>query len=190
MIIDIRRQDCVEAFQRLGFDDIASFLGEYGQKGPFFELEEGKITPAEFRAALRPHMPQSVTDSQIDDAFQAFITGIPRERLEALRRLRSEGHRLYVISNTNKIMWDGIIADCFRQEGLTMDDYFDGIVTSFEAGCCKPDPRIFRLVLDRFGLKAPEVTFFDDSADNCRRAAEMGFRTVHVPPASSFTDFI
>lgn len=190
VIIDIRRQDCVEAFQRLGFDNIASFLGEYGQKGVFFDLEAGKISPDQFRQALRPHMPDGVTDAQIDDAFEAFITGIPRQRLEALRRLRAEGHRLYVISNTNKIMWDGIIADCFRQEGLTVNDYFDGIVTSFEAGCCKPEPHIFQLVLDRFGLKADEVTFFDDSADNCRKAAEMGFITIHVPPASSFTDFI
>ena len=189
VIVDIDRQKCVEAFQALGFSDIASFLGEYGQKGIFLQLEEGKVTPSRWRQALRPHMPESVTDTQIDDAFQAFITGIPRERLQALRDLRAKGHRLYVISNTNAVMWDGIIADLFRQEGLSVDDYFDGIVTSFEAGCCKPDPQIFNLVLDRFGLNAPEVTFFDDSADNCRRAAEMGFRAIHVPPASSFTAF-
>ncbi|MDE6628373.1 MAG: HAD family phosphatase, partial [Muribaculaceae bacterium] len=168
VIVDIRRQDCVEAFRRLGFDNIDSYLGEYGQQGPFLALEEGKITPAQLHENLRPCMPPGVTDAQIDDAFQAFITGIPLQRLQALRELRRKGHRLYVISNTNVIMWDGIISRCFRQEGLEAADYFDGIVTSFEAKCCKPDPRIFQLVLDRFGLDPREVTFFDDSADNCR----------------------
>lgn len=190
VIIDIRRQDCVDAFKKLGFDNIDSFLGEYGQKGAFLQLEEGSITPEEFRAEVRRHIPGQVTDSQIDQAFNAFITGIPVERLQALRELRSKGHRLYVISNTNPIMWEGPIASAFRQEGLTMADYFDGIVTSFEAGVCKPHKAIFDKVINTFGIRPEETSFLDDSADNCRIGAEMGFKAVHVPPGSSFMPLI
>lgn len=190
VIIDIRRQDCVDAFLRLGFSDIQEFLGEYGQKGFFLKLEEGAITPDEFHAEVRCHIPGKVSDAQIDEAFNAFITGIPLERLQALRALRHNGHKLYVISNTNIVMWQGAIAKAFAQEGLSVSDYFDGIATSFEIGICKPDEAIFKKIINDFGILPEETTYFDDSADNCRIGAALGFKTVHVPPGSSFLRFI
>lgn len=186
VIIDIRRTNCEAAFRRLGFSDISQFLGDYGQKGPFLQIEEGEITPDQFRAQLRRHLPAGVTDAQIDAAFNAFITGIPVSRLRSLRALRAEGHPLYVISNTNPIMWDGPIKAAFEQEGLTIGDYFDGVVTSFEAHCCKPDPAIFQKVIADFGIDPAETIFFDDSEANCRIASTLGFRALHVPPGTEF----
>lgn len=190
VIVDIHREDCVAAFQKLGFADIADYLGDYGQKGPFLLIEEGKITPAEFRDEMRRHIPGEVSDGQIDDAFNAFITGIPRHRLEALRQLRGRGLKLYVISNTNPIMWQQSLKREFEQEGMKREDYFDGIVTSFEAGCCKPERAIFDKVVADFGVVPEETVFFDDSADNCRKGAALGFRAVHVPPGSEFIDLM
>lgn len=190
VIVDIRREDCVEAFEKLGFADIADYLGDYGQKGVFLQIEEGKITPEEFRREVRKHIPQTVTDTQIDEAFNAFITRIPRRRLEALRRLRAEGRKLYVISNTNPIMWKGRLAEEFGQEGLTVYDYFDGVVTSFETGCCKPDRVIFDRVIDEFGVDPSTTVFFDDSEVNCRKGEELGFKAVHVAPGREFTEFV
>lgn len=190
VIIDIRRQDCVDAFRHLGFGDIGDYLGDYGQKGVFLALEEGKVTPEEFRAELRRHLPADVTDSQIDAAFNAFITGIPLSRLQTLRRLRAEGHKLYVISNTNPVMWDASIKDAFAQEGGDINTYFDGVVTSFEAGVCKPDPAIFALCCSWFGIRPEETVFFDDSAANCEAASRLGFHAVHVPPGKEFSDML
>lgn len=186
VIIDIRRQDCVDAFKRLGFSDIGDYLGDYGQKGVFLHLEEGKVTPGEFRAEVRRHIPGDVTDGQIDEAFNAFITGIPLSRLAELRRLRADGHRLYVISNTNPVMWEASIKDAFAQEGGDIHTYFDGVVTSFEAGVCKPDPAIFDLCCSKFGIKPEDTVFFDDSAANCEAASRMGFHAIHVPPGQEF----
>ena len=87
-------------------------------------------------------------------------------------------------------MWNGRIAELFAQEGLTVSDYFDGIVTSFQAGCCKPDPAIFRKVTDEFGIRPNETMFFDDSEANCRKADTLGFHSVHVPQGTDFTDLI
>ena len=190
VIVDIRREDCVEAFEKLGFADISEYLGDYGQKGPFLLIEEGKITAGEFRDEVRKHIPCEVSDQDIDHAFNAFITGIPRRRLEALRKLRSEGRKLYVISNTNPVMWYGRLAEEFGQEGLTVNDYFDGVVTSFEAGCCKPDRAIFDKVVSDFGIDPAKTVFFDDSAANCRKGEELGFKAVHVAPGTEFTDFL
>ena len=42
----------------------------------------------------------------------------------------------------------------------------------------KPDPAIFELLLDRFGLTAPETMFVDDSSDNVRAAESLGMQAI------------
>lgn len=189
VIMDIDRMNCVRAFRRLGFDDVESFLGEYVQKGIFSDLESGKITPAQFRDEIRRHLPGEVSDGVIDEAFSDFLLGIPLRRLEALRRLRAD-HRIYLLSNTNPIMWNGRIAEEFKREGLTVDDYFDGMVTSFEAKSMKPDAEIFRILIEKTGIDPAETLFFDDSAKNLEAAAELGFDTALVDPGTEFEDII
>ena len=81
VIMDIDRLRCVDAYKALGMKNPEEFLGEYSQTGPFGLLESGQITPAQFHEALRPYLPENVTDSQIDSAFCEFLKGIPEHRL-------------------------------------------------------------------------------------------------------------
>ena len=121
VIMDIRRLNCVASFERLGMKDADSFLGEYSQKGPFLQLEEGLINEAQFRDAVREYIDGEVTDEQIDKAFCDFLVGIPTYRLEQLRQLKKQ-YGIYMLSNTNPIMWHSRIAEEFRQEGMERED--------------------------------------------------------------------
>ena len=185
VIMDIKRENCVASMRRLGMENPGQFLGDYGQKGPFLALEKGEITPEEFRSRLRPYLREGVTDAEIDAAFNDFLIGIPVERLRRLEALHRD-YAIYMLSNTNKIMWDSRIAEEFRKDGHDRDYYFDGCVTSFEARCYKPDAAIFRETLRKFGLNAPDLVFFDDSQANCDAAARLGFKTVWVAPGQEF----
>ncbi len=189
VIIDIERERCVRSFARLGLHDAGSYFGDYAQTGIFMQIEDGSIDKEQFHSALRDKLPAGTTDRQIDEAFQSFIVGIPVHRLEELRSLRRQGYRIYLLSNTNPIMWDGIIASEFRKEGLEREDYFDGMVTSFEAKSAKPDPAIFRTLIRETGIIPEETVFFDDSETNTRAAEALGFRTVHVLPGTEFKDY-
>ena len=189
VIMDIRRLNCVASFERLGMKDADSFLGEYSQKGPFLQLEEGLITEAQFRDAVRQFIDGEVSDEQIDSAFCDFLVGIPVHRLEQLRQLKQQ-YKIYMLSNTNSIMWRSRIAEDFRQEGLEREDYFDGIVTSFEAKSIKPDAKIFHTVVEKLGIKPEETLFLDDSQKNLDAAAELGFKTLLVTPGSEFFDLL
>lgn len=188
VVSDIERARCVAAYTELGMTVADRLLGEYVQAGPFLKVEDGSMTVPEFRAALRPYLRPDVTDSQIDDAFCAFIIGIPLHRLRSLERLHKR-YRIYMLSNTNPIMWDSVHRDNFTIDGHDRDYYFDGCVTSFEAGCVKPDPRIFRLALSRFGIAAEETLFFDDGKGNIDAAAALGFATHWVTPGTEFMDY-
>ncbi len=189
VIMNIEKERCVRSLKKLGMEHPEEFLGDYGQKGPFLALEEGKLTPAGFREALREYLPAGVTDEQIDDAFNDFLVGIPVERLKELEKLH-RNHRIFLLSNTNKIMWDSKIAEEFRKDGHDREYYFDGCVTSFDVKCCKPEAAIFEEAAGRFGLTPAATLFFDDSRENCEAAAELGFRTAWVRPGTEFTDYL
>ena len=189
VIMDIRRLNCVASFERLGMKDADNFLGEYSQKGPFLQLEEGAISEEEFRTAVRALIDGEVSDEQIDSAFCDFLVGIPKYRLEQLRQLK-KSYNIYMLSNTNSIMWRTRIAEDFRQEGLEREDYFDGIVTSFEARSIKPDAKIFHTVVEKLGINPNETLFLDDSQKNLDAAAQLGFHTLLVTPGSEFFELL
>ncbi len=190
VIMDIDRDRCARAFKKLGMKDPDDFLGLYGQKGDFLALEAGEIDADEFHRRVRPLFgtPER-SDKEIDDAFIEFLIGIPVERLKALRELRKD-YRVLLLSNTNPIMMNSRIAECFRSEGLEMADYFDGIFTSYEAKCCKPGKEIFDYA-SRFGNMKPEETlFFDDSQSNVDAARSYGYHAVLVKPGDEFADLL
>ena len=188
VLMDLDRSRCVRAFDAMGMADADSFFGLYKQTGPFMSLEEGSIDPVTFRRQLRELLPgggAGVSDLAIDEALFKFLIGIPPHRLEALREARLRGYKIYMLSNTNPIMWHGFIADEFpRSGGHPMDWYFDGTVTSFEAGVCKPDAKIFGYACSKLCIKPEETLFFDESAANCAAAAALGFATAVVSPGT------
>lgn len=190
VIMDLDRDRCVRAFERLGMKDADDFLGVYGQKGAFLALESGEIDADEFHAQVRPMIDrENVSDEEIDAAFNEFLIGIPVHRLESLRELRRD-YKVYLLSNTNPIMVNGKIAEEFRKEGREMSDYFDGIFTSYEAKCCKPGKAIFDYTEKVGGLNPSETLFFDDSQSNVNAARTYGFNSVLVRPGDEFTTLL
>ncbi len=191
VIMNIEKDRCVEAFKKIGLKNPDRFFGEYGQGGCFGQLESGQISAEEWRRQVRELIgSDTITDNEIDQAFMAFLIGIPRKRLEDLLDLKKK-YGIYLLSNTNPVMWNSFIAEQFRQiPGLDIKDYFDGVVTSFEAKSLKPSPEIFEYTAKTLGIDPAETIFFDDSVENCRSAASLGWGTVHVVPGSEFIDIL
>lgn len=59
---------------------------------------------------------------------------------------------------------------------------FEAIVVSGREGIIKPDPRLYRLLLDRFGVDASTAVFVDDNPANCAAATDLGLTAI------AFTD--
>lgn len=193
VMIDLKRDNAVEALEKLGIKNADALLGLYRQDGPFLALETGKISAAGFFDAMRCEAlaagATAPTDMLIQDAFNSFLVALPVKRLERLRTLRQKGYRIFALSNTNPVMYPTWIAEHFQQEGLHVNDYFEGIVTSFSEGCCKPDPEIFRRLLKRYGLDAESTLMLDDSQANCEAARSVGMQASRVGDTPS-TDML
>lgn len=180
VVIDLDRDRAVKGLTDLGLRDADDMLGLYGQKEPFLGLETGERSTADFFDLMRQKMHPGTTDRQITDALNQFLVDLPAERLAMLRRMRMAGFRIFVLSNTNPVMYNTWIANAFRREGGSINDYFDGIVASFEELMCKPDVRIFQTLMCRYGLNPSETLMLDDSDKNCRAAAEAGAHAFRI----------
>lgn len=189
VILDIDRDRCVKALDEIGIPDSASLLGLYRQDGIFLDIEEGRISAAEFYDRMRRMALRPVSCMEIEQAFDKFITGLPVARLKALRELRKT-KKVFALSNTNAIMYETVIDRLFRAEGLTMADYFDGQILSFREHHCKPDHDIFATLLHRYDLAGSRTLFLDDSEANCRAAREAGLLAAHVAPGTEFTEVL
>ena len=130
-----------------------------------------------------------MTDEDIDKAFCKFLLGIPPHRLGALEDLRKH-YKIYMLSNTNPIMVNSDIKHYFRVCGKELEDYFDGLVLSYEAKSIKPDLRIFEYAKSHLGIVPEETLFLDDSQKNLDAAAQLGFNVALVAPGDEFVDVI
>lgn len=90
-----------------------------------------------------------------------------------LDRLAAAGVPLYAITNWSAETW----GDALRLHPR-LGEVFRDIVISGREGLAKPDPAIFRLFLDRSGLKAGDCLFIDDNPANTASAAGLGFDTI------------
>ena len=171
--------------ENIGLKDASALLGEYEQKGPFLMLEKGEISSSEVFDILLPQCNPGTTSTDIRDAFEQFLRNIPVERLRMLDKLREKGYKLYVLSNTNPIMFNHWIDNAFRNDGKSANDYFDGIVVSYQERMCKPDPDLFRTVVNRYHLEPGETLMLDDSEANVKSAKSIGLQARRVMPSGS-----
>jgi putative hydrolase of the HAD superfamily len=74
---------------------------------------------------------------------------------EAALALLARRYRLGVVSNAN-----GTVRQ--KLERLKLAPFFETIVDSAEEGCEKPDPRLFRVALERLGARAEETAYVGD----------------------------
>jgi len=63
---------------------------------------------------------------------------------------------------------------------LRLEDYFDAVATSEEAGAGKPDPAPYRAALKKLGAEPGEALAFEDSVSGIASAVGAGIRTVGI----------
>lgn len=90
-----------------------------------------------------------------------------------LEELRQRGTPLYAITNFNQ--------DKFREtlERFSFLRTFRDIVVSGDERLLKPDPAIYRVLLERNGIDAAACVFIDDSEKNVRGAEAVGMKSIH-----------
>jgi 2-haloacid dehalogenase len=109
--------------------------------------------------------------------FLETIPGPVPETTALIERLARRGHPLYAITNFGAEFWED-----FRPTAPVLDHFRD-IVVSGREKLAKPDPAIYRLAEQRFGLDAGTMLFIDDNAANIAAARDEGWQVHHFTGA-------
>lgn len=90
-----------------------------------------------------------------------------------LKKLKKEGYKLGLITNSWKQAFENLDKKCQVRKR------FDVVITSYEAGMIKPDPRIFKLALKQLGVKPHEALMVGDSLpDDVKAARSAGLKAI------------
>lgn len=90
--------------------------------------------------------------------------------LDLAEKLALLGYPIYGITNFGVEFWE-----MFRPTAPVFDLFRDIVVSGAEK-LIKPDPAIYRLAIDRFGIDPSRALFIDDRADNIESAMSCGLQ--------------
>lgn len=105
-----------------------------------------------------------------DEHWLDMVGGIFHDTVAVLTELRAAGVRTYALTNFSAEKWEVSLKqwDFLRE--------FDGAVVSGIERVSKPDPAIYELLLQRYGLEARATFYTDDLPHNVDAARQVGIR--------------
>jgi 2-haloacid dehalogenase len=113
---------------------------------------------------------------------EEMLAGPIDESVEILRALKERDVPVYGLTNMETWTYPG------RRDRYPFLRWFDGTVVSGFEGVAKPDPRIYELLLDRFGLAARSTLLIDDSAKNVAAARGVGMQAIQFQSPAALRD--
>jgi putative hydrolase of the HAD superfamily len=116
------------------------------------------------------------------DVLPLIVGDLRPEMVEALRRIKSSFKTGCITNNlpANAIGSAGGRA-LYIAEVMAL---FDHIIESAKIGLRKPDPQIYRMMVDALGVDPKRCVYLDDLGVNLKPAREMGMTTIKVTSAA------
>ena len=157
--------------QRYGMslDEIEGFVFS-GDSGDRAQL--GEISADQHWENLRHKL--GLTTTEMREFQEAFWGGdqLDTELVEYIRQLRKR-YKTGLLSNAFSDL-RRLVTDIWQ-----FADAFDEMIISAEVGLVKPDPRIYRLALERLGVAPEAAVFIDDLRRNVVGAQAVNLHTIH-----------
>ncbi len=134
----------------------------------WLDLDRGTVTYEQ--AAQRMSQGNPAIRPEVDRVLGGWMsvkTPI-REGVDALRRCKEMGKRLYVLSNYHEPAYEWLL------ERYDFFSLFDGGVISCYVHLLKPEPEIYRELIARCALEPARTLFLDDTPANVQGAMQAG----------------
>jgi 2-haloacid dehalogenase len=144
------------------------FLAEVVSPDWNLQQDAGRPWNEAIETLTRQHPAQAELIAAYWDRWLETVGDAIQPTVEVLEELRGAGVRLFALSN-----WSAETFPLARPR-FPFLEWFDGIVLSGEVHVTKPDPRIYRHLLDRHRLDPTHTVFIDDSVANVRAALALG----------------
>lgn len=152
---------------------LAHFLDEVVAPAWIVEMDRGLPIAEAIGARQRLYPQHAELIGRWREGWPEMLRGEISGTVEILEELGSRGRRLYALTNFSHETWPVARA---RFDFL---ERFEHVVVSGEVGLVKPDPRIYRLAIERCRLQPARTVFVDDVPANVEGARAEGLLAVH-----------
>lgn len=156
----------LEEFCTVAPEDALALVGELTD-----QLELGQISPDEFFEEASAKIGYRGEIDLFRTAFED-IFDLNERMVNFIEEKKAEETRLFLLSNTNGIHVP------FFEKTYPVFGMFDDRIYSHEVGLMKPNPAIFDLAIEKFGLVPEETIYIDDRAENCEAGREAGLLAI------------
>ena len=147
----------------------SSLLLEFWRQSDIYH--QGKISNKEFYSqACELLQTCALNQEQFYNSFNSVISHVKKDFLALIKNLKEQNNvKLLCLSNVNSSHWHYLL-----EQNKEIVEFFDELILSFEVHMTKPDPRLFKLAIQKAGCKPEEIVFIDDGLNNIRSARELG----------------
>lgn len=164
------RFDQAYFIQRLSVaeEDVPLLLREVYRSVEWVQMDRGTIAEEQAKIRICARLPERLHEpaEKLICMWDRPILEIPG-MFELVQELKELGYGIYLLSNASVRQheyWPRVPASRF----------FDGKLISADVHVIKPQPEIYRLCLEKFGLEAESCFFIDDSPANIEGALNCG----------------
>ena len=157
---------------------IEEFLPRVPQNPTWYEIDRGTITLDQAKAIFLKRHPED--KDLIEYYFEHWLEMfVPIEgTVDLINQLKQRGLRVYLLSNLTEI------AHTYLSQKYDLFQLFDGMVFSFQEHRIKPEPEIYKTLLERFSLLPGECLYIDDIAPFVAVAKNLGMMGIVFTTAS------
>ena len=132
---------------------------------------EGAYTGKELYETMIKNFPCTLNESEFKEIWNQVI-GEPKEGIKELIDDLKNSYSLGICSNTDPWHWQKVY------ENIEFIKEFKHYFLSFEMKLNKPDPAIFKRILDHIGIQGDHCVFIDDIAENIDAAQQHGINGI------------
>ncbi|MDC9603666.1 glucose-1-phosphatase [Xenorhabdus griffiniae] len=184
VIIDIDFKRVLAVWSNLSGTPLATLTPKFSQGETLEKHECGQISDTEFAEMMCDEMAVSLSFEQFAEGWNTIFIDVRQEVVELMNKLRAKGHRVVVLSNTNRLHID-YCSENYPEIAASADFLY----LSHELGMRKPNLDIFNHVLAAEGVEAEQAIFFDDLLENVEAAKKTGITALHVADRNVIPDY-
>ena len=134
---------------------------------PLLLFDRGRFSRSDFYRTMCARLQLDVSTEEFEQLWTSLFLPqplLPESFLLSLKRR----YRLLMLSNVNEVHFE------FIWKNYPLIRHIEDRLLSYELGCLKPEPAIYRIAIDRAGVLPQEIFFADDRPENVEAAREAG----------------
>jgi putative hydrolase of the HAD superfamily len=192
VLLDLDFERANRSFEALIGKDFTRLATSEETKNAFLQLELGHYSEESFINALQRQASVAPDGRKIIDAWNSLLVDVPAKRLKMLEQLKTKGFDLYLLSNTNSIHIQWLKRHLKKVHNVEQFDqqFFTKSYYSHFLKMRKPDPEIYKFVLNDALINRAETLFVDDNEENILSAQQVGINTLHHNSGRDITEIM